>query len=94
MHNYDRRLAYAGQRFGCDAAEAGERVELALAAGTEDALLTGPQRRRSKHHRGQPGGHRQRQRARRRAEFLKRLARFSPYAVPAEPEQDDDQPES
>jgi hypothetical protein len=52
MDNYERRLAYAQQRFSWDAAEAAVIVNDRISIGDEDMLLTPAQRRRVRHKRG------------------------------------------
>lgn len=51
MHNLERRIAYAQQRYGIDAVAAAHMVQQHIQAGTADSLLTPAQYQRIRAHR-------------------------------------------
>jgi hypothetical protein len=52
MDNHQRRVGYVAQRYGLTITEAHNRLSEAYGEGTENALLTPAQRRRTRHNQG------------------------------------------
>ena len=65
MHNLERRIAYAQQRYGIDAVAAAHMVQRHIKAGTADSLLTPAQYQRLKAHRWDNTASRQQRREQR-----------------------------